>query len=102
MQDLVICLAFLLANSSLEVSAAVESYQIVSPEVAKKFQKKPKSEFWQMNSPHFRNLAKNSPKLLQIGGKVAILVATFGENSPLLVTLLLCLGGRGLKQTFTA
>ena len=37
----------------------IQCYQIVSPEVAKKFQKMPKSEFWQRNSPHFSNLAKN-------------------------------------------
>ena len=48
-----------------------QSYQIVSPKVAKKFQKMPKSEFWQKNSPHFSNLVKNSPKLLQMGGKIA-------------------------------
>ena len=55
-----------------------QSYQIVSTEVAKKFQKMPKSEFWQRNSPHFSNLlAKNSPKLLQIGGKVANICSIF-------------------------
>ena len=48
-----------------------QSYQIVPPEVAKKFQKMTKTEFWQRNSPHLSNLAKNIPKLLQIGGKRA-------------------------------
>ena len=46
--------------------AKLQCYQIVSPDVAQKFQKMPKSEFWQRNSPYF------SPKLLQIfGGKIA-------------------------------
>ena len=55
----------------------VQSYQIVFPEVAKKFQKMPKSKFWQRNSPYFCNLAKNGPKLLQIGGKVAKICRIF-------------------------
>ena len=37
----------------------------------------PKSEFWQRSSPHFSNLAKNSPKLLKIGGKVAKICSIF-------------------------
>ena len=37
----------------------------------------PRSEFWQRNSPHFSNLAKNSPKLLQIAGKVAKMCSIF-------------------------
>ena len=48
----------------------------------------PKSEFWLMSSPHFSNLAKNSPKPLQIVGKVAIIcsilwwkIATSGHSA---------------------
>ena len=37
----------------------------------------PKSEFWQRDSPYFSNLAKNSPKLWQIGGKVAKMCSIF-------------------------
>ena len=57
-----------------------QSYQIVSPEVAKKFKKMPKSEFWQWNSPPLSNLAKNSPKLLHIGGKVAKICNIFWQK----------------------
>ena len=51
------------------------------PEVAKKFQKMPKSEFWQRNSPHFSSLTKNNPKLLQIGGKVAKICSIFWQKN---------------------
>ena len=37
----------------------------------------PKSQFWQRNSPHLRNLAKKSPKRLQIGVKVAKICSIF-------------------------
>ena len=40
----------------------------------------PKSEFWQRSSPYFGNLAKNSPKLLQIGGKVAKICSFFWQK----------------------
>ena len=51
--------------------------RLYSQKQPKKFQKMPKSEFWQRSSPHFSNEAKNSPKLLKIGGKVAKICIIF-------------------------
>ena len=65
----------------------IQSYQIIYTEVAKRFQKMPKSEFWQRNGPHFSNLAKIAQNFCKLAGKQPTFLAFFGEKSPLLVTL---------------
>ena len=65
-------------SGPLSKATHVQSHQIIFPEVAKKFQKMPKSEFWLSNIPYFSNLAKKWPKICSIYGEK---IATSGHSA---------------------